>query len=162
MKTVCFDKIFLWVFFFLSETLRKYPPSPFINRQCTKNYQIPGTDTVIEKGIVVQIPVYGIQNDEKYYPHPKKFDPSRFFVENCKNKTFAEMPYMPFGDGPRNCIGIKLGKMETKIGIVLMLKNFSYTLGDQHVGKEELEISPTSFVMAPKCSIKLNVHSRKI
>lgn len=111
---------------------------------------------------MVQIPVYGIQHDEKYYPEPEKFDPSRFFDENCKNRTFTEMPYMPFGDGPRNCIGIKLGKLETKIGISLMLKDFSYTLGDQHVGNEELEISPTSFVMAPKSSIMLKVHSRKM
>lgn len=133
-----------------------------MSRQSTKDYNIPGTNTVIEKGIVVHIPVYAIQHDEKYYPDPKKFDPSRFFVENCKNKTFTEMPYMPFGDGPRNCIGIKLGKIETKIGISSMLKNFSYTLGDQHVGKEELEISPTSFVMAPKSSIKLKVNSRKM
>lgn len=79
------------------ETLRKYPPAPLLARQCTKDYKIPGTKTVIEKGTVVQVPVYAIQNDPKYYPNPRKFDPSRFSEEN--KKTFIEMPYLPFGEG---------------------------------------------------------------
>lgn len=141
------------------ETLRKYPPSPFINRQCTKEYEISETNVVIEKGIVVQIPVYAIHHDEKYFPSPESFDPSRFSVVNRKDKSFNEMPYLPFSDGPRNCIGMQMGKIETKLGIVIMLQKFSYSLGTQHIDTE-LEISPTSFVLAPKSSILLNVQHR--
>lgn len=157
MRFCCFNFVFIHFWFILSETLRKYPPSPFINRQCTEDYVIPGTNVVIAKGIVVQIPVYGFHHDERYYPNPKEFNPNRFF--NGEKKSFAEMPYMPFGDGPRNCIGMRMGKIETKIGIVLMLQNFNYSLGDQLVGME-LEISPSSFVMAPKTNIMLKVQFR--
>lgn len=89
--------------FFLSETLRKYPPLPILNRICTKEYKVPGTDTVLEKGVRVMIPVMGIQRDPEYYPDPETFDPDRFSEENRKNiKPFT---FIPFGDGPRVCIG---------------------------------------------------------
>lgn len=70
------------------------------------------------------------------------------------------MPYLPFGDGPRNCIGMRMGIMEAKVCLAMMLKNFNYELGDQHIGKE-LEYSPTSFVAAPTSSIMLKVTKRK-
>lgn len=72
---------------------------------------MPGTDIVLEKGTSVFIPAFSLQRDEIYWPDPTKFDPMRFSSENKNRKTFAEMPYLPFGDGPRNCIGLRLGKM---------------------------------------------------
>lgn len=58
---------------------------------------------MFEKGEVVLIPVIGIHRDPKYYPNPDKFDPERFSDEN-KDKILP-YSYMPFGVGPRNCIG---------------------------------------------------------
>lgn len=77
-----------------------------MNRECTKDYKVPGTDITIEKGTSIFIPAFALQRDEKYYPEPEKFDPERFSNENKSQKTFNEMPYLPFGDGPRNCIGL--------------------------------------------------------
>lgn len=88
----------LW-WILLAETLRKYPPVPILQRECVKDYQIPGTDLVIEKGVEIFIPAYAIQRDEKYYENPEQFDPSRFNEENSADKNSA--PYLPFGDGPR-------------------------------------------------------------
>lgn len=57
----------------------------------------------IEKNVLIQIPVYGIHHDEKYFPDPEKFLPERFSEEN---KAFMDKDaYLPFGIGPRNCIG---------------------------------------------------------
>ncbi|KAF5303960.1 hypothetical protein FQA39_LY01745 [Lamprigera yunnana] len=85
----------------LEEVLRKYPPVPLLDRVCTKDFQIPGTNIIIEKGTRVTIPSIGIQHDPEYFPEPEKFDPERFSIENRTNiKSFA---YMPFGDGPRAC-----------------------------------------------------------
>jgi cytochrome P450 family 6 len=86
-----------------TETLRKYPPVPFLTRECTKKYTIPGTDVTIEEGTLVVIPVIGLHKDQKYFPNPEKFDPARF-REEMKSKR-PQFTYLPFGEGPRICIG---------------------------------------------------------
>jgi cytochrome P450 family 6 len=87
----------------LSETLRKYPPGTTLNRECTEDYKIPGTDVVLEKGMATVIPVLALRHDTKYYPEPERFDPERF-NEDEKGKRHHYV-YLPFGDGPRICIG---------------------------------------------------------
>lgn len=68
-------------------------------------YNIPNTDIIIEKGCKVTIPHYAIHHDSQYYPDPFTFDPDRFLEENVKSRP--AYTYMPFGDGPRICIGKK-------------------------------------------------------
>jgi cytochrome P450 family 6 len=87
----------------LAETLRKYPPLTFLNRHCTKNYRIPGTDLVVEKGVQVVIPVLGLHKDPRYFPDPEKFDPERFGEEYKSGRP--NYVYLPFGEGLRICIG---------------------------------------------------------
>lgn len=68
-----------------------------VERQCTTDYKIPGTDVVIEKGQVVAIPVLGVHRDSMYYEDPEKFDPDRFLPEEkSKRPAFA---FSPFGQG---------------------------------------------------------------
>jgi cytochrome P450 family 6 len=86
----------------VKESLRKYPTLAMINRECTKNYQVPGTDTVIEKGTAIFVSLMGMHRDENYFPNPEKFDPDRFADEI---HDYDEDAYMPFGVGPRNCLG---------------------------------------------------------
>ena len=66
-----------------------------------ENYTFKGTKITIPKG--TKIWVHGIQHDPNIYPEPEVFDPERF-----EDDAFASrhpMSYLPFGDGPRNCIG---------------------------------------------------------
>jgi cytochrome P450 family 6 len=88
---------------FSAETLRKYPPIPFLPRECTKKYAIPGTNITLEKGTSIVIPVLGIHKDPKYYPNPEEFEPDRF-KDDVKSKRH-HFTYLPFGEGPRICIG---------------------------------------------------------
>jgi cytochrome P450 family 6 len=88
---------------YVTETLRKYPPVPTLNRECSKDYRIPGSHVTIEKGTQVVIPVEALQHDPQYYPEPDKFDPERF-SEEAKNRRHHYV-YLPFGEGPRLCIG---------------------------------------------------------
>lgn len=87
-----------------SETLRKYPPLPLIGRECVRDYRVPGTDIIIEKGTKVLIPIKAIHYSETNYEDPFKFIPDRFSPDERKKRH----PYshIPFGEGPRNCIGI--------------------------------------------------------
>lgn len=87
----------------IDEALRLYPPVPFLLRRCTTEFKIPNSDFVIEKGVVTEIPALGIQRDPEFYPEPEKFKPERFNEENIgKIRPYT---YLPFGEGPRNCIG---------------------------------------------------------
>jgi cytochrome P450 family 6 len=77
---------------------------PFLDRKATANYNIPGTDIIIDKDTPVFIPILALHNDPRYFPSPEKFDSERFSKTNVNNiENFA---YMPFGEGPRNCIGM--------------------------------------------------------
>lgn len=90
---------------FVSEMLRHWPPGMFTDRICVKNYQYSDSNVkfTIEKGTVLWIPVYGLHHDPKYFPNPHIFDPERF---NDQNKDqIVSGTYLPFGIGPRNCIG---------------------------------------------------------
>lgn len=75
---------------------------------CVKQYTIPPTEKeersiVLEKGSSITIPIVAIHYDPKYFPEPDKFDPDRFSEEN--KAAIVSGSYMPFGVGPRNCIG---------------------------------------------------------
>lgn len=88
--------------------MRKYPVTMIYSKLCTNTTEFPHPNPKekplkIEKGTSIVIPVYALQNDEKYYPNPKKFDPDRFLPEN--KESIPKFTYMPFGDGPRICIG---------------------------------------------------------
>nr|CAD7462466.1 unnamed protein product [Timema tahoe] len=106
----------------VSETLRKYPALPFLDRSAQVDYKIPGTNDILEKGTTVFIPTFGIHYDPKYYPNPEKFDPERF---SAKNKNdIPKYANLPFGEGPRNCIGMRFGLMQVKTGLIHLLSKF--------------------------------------
>lgn len=84
---------------FLVETLRKYPPLANLTRVVRKNYKLPGTDVVLEKGTMVYVPVFAIQRDPDVYPEPSEFRPDRFDAENVKERH--NMAWLPFGEGRR-------------------------------------------------------------
>lgn len=128
-------------------------------RQCTQDYKLDNPDVVIEKGTPILISILGLHHDPKYWEDPYKFNPDRFNGENYGGKTFIERPYLPFGEGQRNCIGMRLGKMQTKVGLVLMLQKFQFELADEHIGNE-LIYSPASVITAPITGIRLKVNHR--
>ncbi|KAL1117864.1 hypothetical protein AAG570_004177 [Ranatra chinensis] len=78
------------------------PPVPELQRKCVKHYQST-TGLMIEPGVRVIIPVYAIHWDPNHYPEPEKFIPERFSQGNEHRRE--RYTYLPFGDGPRSCIG---------------------------------------------------------
>ncbi|KAK9884789.1 hypothetical protein WA026_009014 [Henosepilachna vigintioctopunctata] len=137
----------------LNETLRKYPPLPCLHRKCNKTYKVPGADLILEKGMRVTIPVIGIHHDPDYYPDPGKFDPDRFTEENKRNRK--QFTFLPFGDGPRICIGARFGIMQAKIGLIAVLLNYEVSINAKTV--EPLTFEPESFILTTKGGLWLNV-----
>ncbi|XP_055601241.1 cytochrome P450 9b2-like [Uranotaenia lowii] len=109
----------------VSETLRKWPPLGVTNRVCVKPYTLTdynGAKITVERGQTLQIPIASIHRDVKYYPDPYRFDPERFSEEN--RHKINQAAFLPFGSGPRNCIGSRLALMQVKCYLYLLLSNF--------------------------------------
>lgn len=111
----------------ISETLRKYPPAAVTDRICAEKFLLPkatpeSSEYTIEANTQIFIPIYALQNDPSYFPEPEKFDPERFSDEN--KEKINPYTYLPFGLGPRKCIGNRFALMEIKILFVYILKNF--------------------------------------
>nr|AQM57047.1 cytochrome P450 CYP6FJ3 [Sogatella furcifera] len=107
---------------FINEVLRLHPPGGVLFRECTRPYKIPGSDLTIEKDVMISIPVIGLQNDPDYFQEPEKFNPSRFSSPPPKGI------YLPFGDGPRNCIANRLALLEMKIFLARLLMKHNVIL----------------------------------
>ncbi|KAF2879308.1 hypothetical protein ILUMI_26863 [Ignelater luminosus] len=103
------------------ETLRKYPVFLFNDRMCLEDYKIPNGNLVIEKGTPLCIPVLGLHHDSKYFPNPEEFNPERFAEENNVTSNFF---YLPFGKGPRICLGERFALLVTKLCLAHILSKF--------------------------------------
>ncbi|XP_011875039.1 PREDICTED: probable cytochrome P450 6a14 isoform X2 [Vollenhovia emeryi] len=112
----------------VNETLRKYPPIPFLNRICTKDIALP-MNINLPKGTSITIPVLGFHRDPSIYPDPDKFDPERFNADVVADRH--PYAYLPFGEGPRVCIGARFGYIQTKVGLVSLLSRYKFHLDPQ-------------------------------
>ncbi|XP_063234085.1 probable cytochrome P450 6a14 [Bacillus rossius redtenbacheri] len=140
----------------IQETLRKYPPAANLHRKCTEPYTIPGTGVRLEKGLKVLIPVYGIHHDPEYYPRPDEFDPDRFTEANKARRP--GYTYLPYGEGPRICIGMRFGNLQMKAGLATILRHHSFASCERTIMPMVLE--PRSFVTAAKGGIWLRIAPR--
>ncbi|PIK42887.1 putative cytochrome P450 3A24 [Apostichopus japonicus] len=120
---------------FLSETLRLFPPLLYSIRISETGAHHVGADRVcqdsvtvgdfhFEKGMDIFYNIIGIHYDPDYWEDPEKFDPERFTKEATeKRHPFA---YLPFGTGPRNCIGMRFALLVLKMAIVRMVQTFQF------------------------------------
>uniref|UniRef100_A0A1B6JHJ0 Cytochrome P450 n=1 Tax=Homalodisca liturata TaxID=320908 RepID=A0A1B6JHJ0_9HEMI len=138
----------------LQETLRLYPLVPVGMRECTLQYRIPETDVVLKKGDIVAIPVRGIHMDPKYHPDPEVFNPDRF----TDNFHKPNPTYIPFGDGPRMCIGMRFALVEMKVCLAKILSRFSLVVNKKT--QEPLTFDKVSFTPVPVGGIWLNFKKR--
>ena len=130
----------------VAESLRLYPPIWMITREAIEDDEISGFS--IKKGSQMYIPVKGIQNHFKYWDKPEKFIPERWDQE-IKEKCI----YLPFGAGPRFCVGAELAKMEITLALLKLLNEFNFELS------REVIVDP-AVTLRPKNGIYMNVTLR--
>uniref|UniRef100_A0A4W3JYP9 Thromboxane-A synthase n=1 Tax=Callorhinchus milii TaxID=7868 RepID=A0A4W3JYP9_CALMI len=106
----------------LAETLRMYPSGVRFGRVCKKDCVVNGQ--FFPEGTTLEVPVGALHYDPEFWPEPEKFKPERFTAEmKAKRHPFV---YLPFGAGPRNCIGMRLAQMETKISLIRILSQYRF------------------------------------
>ncbi|NXP18599.1 CP3A9 protein, partial [Scytalopus superciliaris] len=106
----------------VSETLRIYPLGGRLERTCKKDVEINGV--TIPKGTIVTIPPYVLHRNPEYWPNPEEFRPERFSKEN--KESMDPYTYLPFGAGPRNCIGMRFALLMLKVAIASLLQHFTF------------------------------------
>lgn len=126
----------------LWESLRLYPPQPIIGRRCTRENIVEGV--VIPEGIEVIASVSSMhRNKDVWGEDSEEFKPSRFakgINRACKNPA----SFLPFGAGPRTCIGQSLALLEAKVILYYMLKTYSWEISPsyQHCPDVTLTLQP--------------------
>ncbi|CAD7083951.1 unnamed protein product [Hermetia illucens] len=144
----------------ISETLRKWPPAIAADRVCNKSYLIgdkEGEGVKLYPGDVISIPIVGLHQDPDYFPNPDKFDPERFSPEN--KDQIQPFTYLPFGVGPRNCIGSRFVLMETKAIIFHLLSKFTFEASPRSC--IPISSDETGFTLKPEGGFWTNFKPRK-
>lgn len=143
----------------VSEVLRVSPPATYVDRVCTKDCDLSDGDKInvkIEKGTEIWIPIYCYHHNPKYFPDPERFDPERFSEENKPNMNPAH--YVPFGTGPRSCIGNRFALMEAKVILYYLLKEIKFEVAPNTVVPMKLESTP--FGLRSENGLKLKLVRR--
>ncbi|XP_026324875.1 cytochrome P450 9e2-like [Hyposmocoma kahamanoa] len=147
----------------VSETLRLWPPGVGLDRYCNRDYNLgkpndkSTEDYIIRKGEALQIPVWAIHRDPAYYSNPDKFDPERFSIEN-KHKILP-FTYIPFGLGPRNCIGSRFALCEVKVMAYQLLNAFEVSPSEKTTIPPKMD--PSSFNIRLKGGHWIQYKARK-
>ncbi|XP_034826775.1 cytochrome P450 6B1-like [Maniola hyperantus] len=124
----------------LKEALRLYPAYSIITRKCVKTYTFPGKTLHLDKGVTISVPVEAIQRDEKYYENANEFNPDRFSNKDDDTK----LSYLPFGAGPRKCVGEQLALRIIRTVAASILKK--YQIGKCDVTPKTLKLTDHDFL----------------
>jgi cytochrome P450 len=108
----------------LKEAMRLYPPAYGFSRRALKDVEIDGY--LVRKDWIVMLAPYTMHRREDYFPQPEQFDPERFTSE--REKLLPRYAYMPFGAGPRICIGMHLAMMEGHLLLATLAQRVSFRL----------------------------------
>ena len=135
----------------INESMRLCPPLHIFDRKCEETCQI-NERLTIPSGMDVIVPIYALHHDPEAWPDPEVYDPERF--RGPAKDTRHPFQFLPFGAGPRNCIGMKYVMMEMKVALVRILRKFKFVRSPET--QVPLVLS-SAVTLAPRDGIYLRV-----
>ncbi|XP_044008031.1 cytochrome P450 6j1-like [Aphidius gifuensis] len=146
----------------IKESLRCISPVGRLLKICSEPITLKGPDGLtckLNKGDEVIIPVFGLHKDPQYWDNPDEFIPERFDQKNY-DKERNRYAFLPFGEGPRMCPGMKFGIMQIKVVIATILMN--YVMEPSKKMKEPFELDPRSFLTTIKNGYWIKMQRRSL
>jgi cytochrome P450 len=133
------------------ESMRLYPPAYGIGRQATRATEVAGHP--VPAGGVVIIPTWAVHRDARWFSEPEAFRPERW--ADAAARRLPRFAYLPFGGGPRQCIGNTFATMEATLILAAIAQRFRLTLTPGQ------RVTPTpSITLRPVPGIRMRVESR--
>ncbi len=137
----------------IKEAMRLFPPVPILSRIALRDTELAGR--AIVKGTIINIPVYAIHRHRRVWEDADRFDPTRFAPEN--EKKLASCQFLPFGAGPRICIGMAFAMIEATVFLATMIRAARFEL----VSEDYRPVPTSRVVLTPKDGLPLTVTLRE-
>ena len=134
----------------VAETLRMYPEPPLLIRRCRTENELPrggGRDATVIRGMDIFLSLYNLHRDGKLWPEPDVFQPERWLTKYVNpevqgwagydpekwintmlypNEVSSDFAYLPFGGGPRKCVGDEFATLEATVTLAMVLRRFDF------------------------------------
>jgi cytochrome P450 len=133
----------------IDETLRLFPPVWMLPRRAAGDDCIGGYD--VPAGSDVLISLYSMHRHSDFWPQPERFDPGRF----ASARRPGAGAYLPFGSGPRTCVGASLGLIEAVTLLATIVARFDFRLESEEDAECEAGLS-----LRPKHGLRISVQRR--
>ena len=134
----------------IEETMRLYPVGDVIDRRARADLEL--GDYFIPAGTGLVFSAWLPQHDERYWPDPERFDPSRFAAE--RRREIPPHAYFPFSDGPKVCLGNHLSLIEASFAVACIARAFDLEL--ERPGRPPVT---HDFLLQPKEPIRRKLHA---
>jgi cytochrome P450 len=133
------------------EAIRLFPPVPFFARQPIEDVTV--GEWEIPKGSLIVVSTYALQRDPRFFPDPEQFNPDRFAAG--WEERISRFAYLPFGGGPRVCIGNGFAMMEARLVLATVAQRCKLLL------ESNTEIAPKQLVtLRPSHAVRMRVEKR--
>jgi cytochrome P450 len=130
----------------INEALRLYPPFWMVDRMALSDDRV--GDLAIPRGSTVVVFIYGVHHSPRHWPNPESFDPELFSKAN--EKSHPAFAYLPFGAGPRGCIGGNYATLQILMILSVLLRKYDFQLASGQV----IEARPM-VILRPKNGIRM-------
>lgn len=146
----------------ISEIHRLYPSTTYTERQVSAKeytFEYNGKKYTLPNGTLIYVPIFVLHRDKEFFQEPEKFDETRFSPEN--SASINPYAYMPYGQGPRNCIGVKLGLVSIKVAALKIVKQFKYKLVDENFELNNVNETIDELLVTDKIYVKVEKRVQK-